>query len=130
MGHGTLSVSPLRRAPAGPAILRAAALVIAVYAGVLPASAQDSAAKPCGLAPAGRALAERLCAQCHAVGVSGTSPHAAAPPFRRLSRRLDLDSFEHQLRNFSSGHPDMPTFRFSRQDARALIAYLRSIQQP
>jgi hypothetical protein len=28
-----------------------------------------------------------------------------------------------------SGHPDMPTFRFSREDARALTAYLRSIQE-
>jgi hypothetical protein len=29
-----------------------------------------------------------------------------------------------------SGHPDMPTFRFTREDARAFVLYLRSIQTP
>ena len=28
------------------------------------------------------------------------------------------------------GHPDMPTFRFTREDARAFLLYLRSIQGP
>ena len=46
------------------------------------------------------------------------------------SRRVDLDEFTNQLREgLVSGHPDMPTFRFSREDARALTAYLRSIQE-
>jgi len=79
----------------------------------------------------GRALAERMCRQCHAIGISGSSPHAGAPPFRELSRRVDLDLFANQLREgLTSGHPDMPTFRFSREDARALVAYLREIQGP
>jgi cytochrome c len=77
----------------------------------------------------GRALAERMCAPCHAIGKSGSSPHSAAPAFRELDRRVDLDTFTRQLREgLVSGHPDMLTFRFSREDARALIAYLRFIQ--
>ena len=77
----------------------------------------------------GRALAERMCSQCHAVGNSGSSPHDVAPTFRTLSRRVDLDTFVNRLQEgLISGHPDMPTFRFSRDDARALTAYLRSIQ--
>jgi len=79
----------------------------------------------------GRALAERLCARCHAVGRSGSSPHSGAPAFRGLDRRVDLDGFVRRLQTgLTSGHPDMPTFRFSRDDARALTAYLRSIQGP
>ncbi len=79
----------------------------------------------------GRMLAQEICAGCHAVGRAGQSPHAGAPPFRTLDRRLDLDGFAERLRNgLTSGHPDMPTFRFTRQDARALVAYLRSIQGP
>jgi cytochrome c len=79
----------------------------------------------------GKALAESLCAGCHAIGVTGASPHGAAPPFRSLERRIDLDDFLDRLRQgLTSGHPDMPTFRFTREDGRALIAYLRSIQQP
>jgi hypothetical protein len=31
---------------------------------------------------------------------------------------------------FCSDHPDMPTFRFTREDARAFVLYLRSIQTP
>ncbi len=79
----------------------------------------------------GRALAERMCAACHAVGRADRSPHIGAPPFRALDRRVDLDAFMTRLREgLTSGHPDMPTFRFTRQDARAFIAYLRSIQAP
>jgi len=83
------------------------------------------------LARQGRALAERMCAGCHAIGTSGSSPHLGAPAFRTLSRRVDLDAFAGRLREgLTSGHPDMPTFRFTREDARALTAYLRSIQGP
>ena len=78
----------------------------------------------------GKLLAISLCAQCHAVGPNDASPHAQAPPFRALDRRVDLDTFFQRLREgVTSGHPDMPTFRFTREDARAFIAYLRSIQR-
>jgi len=79
----------------------------------------------------GRALAESMCSQCHAVGQSGGSPHVGAPAFRALDRRVDLDSFMERLREgLTVGHPDMPTFRFTREDARAFLLYLRSIQAP
>jgi len=79
----------------------------------------------------GEALAKKMCANCHAIGRTDESPHLGAPPFRSLDRRVDLDSFTKQLNDgLTSGHPDMPTFRFSRQDARAFVAYLRSIQGP
>jgi cytochrome c len=79
----------------------------------------------------GEALAIGMCAECHAIRRTDHSPHANAPAFRTLERRLDLDSFLDRLREgLTSGHPDMPTFRFTRDDARALIAYLRSIQGP
>ena len=83
------------------------------------------------LARQGRALAERMCAGCHSIGATGSSPHVGAPAFRALSRRVDLDAFAGRLREgLTSGHPDMPTFRFTREDARALTAFLRSIQGP
>ena len=79
----------------------------------------------------GRALAERMCSQCHAIGKSGESPYVGAPAFRALDRRVDLDSFMERLREgLTVGHPDMPTFRFTREDARAFLLYLRSIQAP
>jgi hypothetical protein len=91
--------------------------------------AEDSSPSP--LEERGRALAERMCSQCHVIGRSGDSPHAGAPAFRALDRRVDLDSFMERLREgLTVGHPDMPTFRFTREDARAFLLYLRSIQAP
>ena len=79
----------------------------------------------------GRTLAAGLCGGCHATGKAGISQHIGAPPFRVLDRQLDLDKFGQRLREGLLGsHRDMPMFRFSRDDARALVAYLRSIQGP
>ena len=91
--------------------------------------ANESSSGP--LEQRGRVLAERMCSQCHAIGKSGQSPHVGAPAFRALDRRVDLDSFMERLREgLMVGHPDMPTFRFTREDARAFLLYLRSIQAP
>ena len=91
--------------------------------------AEDSSPSP--LEQRGRALAERMCSQCHAIGRSRQSAHVDAPAFRALDRRVDLDSFMERLREgLAVGHPDMPTFRFTREDARAFLLYLRSIQAP
>jgi cytochrome c len=79
----------------------------------------------------GRVLAVRLCAQCHAIGRSDVSARPTAPPLRHLHKRVNLDTFASRLRQgLMSGHYDMPEFRFSREDARAMVAYLRSIQRP
>ena len=92
-------------------------------------SAEETA--PSDLEQRGRVLAERMCVECHAVGEREQSRHAGAPAFRALDRRLDLDSFMSRLREgLTVGHPDMPTFRFTREDARAFVLYLRSIQAP
>src|SRR6188472_4806713 len=87
--------------------------------------------EPSALEQRGRALAERMCSECHAIGARGQSPHAGAPAFRTLDRRLELDTFIDRLREgLMVGHPDMPVFRFSREDARAFVLYLRSVQAP
>jgi len=79
----------------------------------------------------GRLLVTSLCGECHAVGRTGASPHAGAPTFRSIDERADLDEFVDRLRaGLQSSHADMPSFRFSREDARAAVAYLRSIQGP
>ncbi|HET9716186.1 MAG TPA: cytochrome c [Pseudolabrys sp.] len=78
----------------------------------------------------GREIVTEFCSGCHAIGKSGKSRHKSAPPFRTLGRSFDLDSLPRRLqRGISSGHPDMPEFKFKGRDARAVRAYLRSIQQ-
>ncbi len=79
----------------------------------------------------GQALVTRMCAQCHAIEGRARSPNVNAPSFWTLDRRVDLDSLLDRLREgLTSGHRDMPTFRFTREEARAVLLYLRSIQAP
>jgi mono/diheme cytochrome c family protein len=79
----------------------------------------------------GKRLSQRLCGECHAIEQSGASPMPAAPRFRELDNRLDLSQLPRRIRNgLLSGHQDMPMFRFSRDDADAIVAYMRSIQGP
>ena len=92
--------------------------------------ALSSAASAQAPARQGRALLQQFCASCHAIGASGRSRHQSAPPFRYLGRSFDLDQFARVLESgISSGHPDMPEFKFTEDDAGAVVAYLRSIQQ-
>lgn len=76
------------------------------------------------------ALLQEFCGRCHATGKAGQSPHAYAPPFRNLgeNKLYDEDFSQRLQEGLSTIHPDMPTFRFSRRDAEAVIDYLRAIQ--
>jgi cytochrome c len=79
----------------------------------------------------GEVLARGLCSRCHAISRSGESPHAAAPRFRTLDNQTDLSKLAERLRGgLLTGHEDMPTFRFDRDDADSVVAYIRSVQGP
>ncbi|NWG24927.1 MAG: cytochrome c [Pseudorhodoplanes sp.] len=79
----------------------------------------------------GRRLAAEFCSPCHAVGKTDASAHPAAPAFRLLEQRVDLDDVRRRLRGgLFAGHADMPQFKMTREQARAMHAYLRSIQGP
>ena len=78
---------------------------------------------------AGRAMAQKLCARCHAIGPIGDSPLADAPPFRTFSSKYPIDSLaEAFAEGIVVGHPDMPEFKFEPDEIDALLAYLDSIQ--
>lgn len=77
----------------------------------------------------GRAIAQEFCSSCHAIGKADESPRQGAPPFRTLSKTIDLDELPSRLqRGLTSGHPAMPSFKFSGRDARAMRDYLRTVQ--
>jgi mono/diheme cytochrome c family protein len=104
------------------------ALILVLTGGwaIDPTAAQDTAA----LQKRGEALVSRHCSMCHAVGRTGTSPHAEAPPFRTLGRKYPINSLEEALgEGLISGHPEMPEFTFPPGDVGAIIAYLTSIQE-
>src|SRR4051812_45099917 len=79
----------------------------------------------------GKVIAVGLCGRCHAIDTTGESPHPAAPRFRSLDARTDLSKLARRIREgLMTGHEDMPMFRFDRDDADAMVGYIRSIQRP
>jgi cytochrome c len=77
----------------------------------------------------GGGLLTANCSRCHAVGRTGNSIHPEAPPFRSLGQRYPIEVLAEALaEGLSSGHPDMPEFRFEIDDVNAILAYLESIQ--
>tara|TARA_R110001599_G_scaffold62711_2_gene174719 strand:+ start:285 stop:728 length:444 start_codon:yes stop_codon:yes gene_type:complete len=79
----------------------------------------------------GRAIAENICATCHAIGLEGPSPHRDAIPFRDLSKNYPIEDLAEPLaEGIMVGHPDMPVFAFDPDHIDSLIAYIESIQTP
>lgn len=77
---------------------------------------------------AGRALAERHCSECHAVGPTGESPHKDAPAFRTFAKKWPLENLEEALaEGIVTGHPDMPAFVFEPDEIDALIEHLHTL---
>jgi mono/diheme cytochrome c family protein len=78
----------------------------------------------------GEDLLTTNCSRCHAIGRSGNSTHPEAPPFRTLGQRYPIEVLAEALaEGLSSGHPDMPEFRFEIDDVNAILAYLGAIQE-
>lgn len=95
-----------------------------------PAPAGDEPAARAELVGEGEAIAETLCATCHATGTTGESPHADAPPLRQLSALYPVETLAEPLaEGIVVGHPDMPEWQFEPQQIDALLAYLESIQE-
>jgi cytochrome c553 len=111
----------MHRLPTVILLLMAPLLVLSILGSA--AHAQDPALR-------GRALLKEFCASCHAIGKTGKSRMPGAVPLRMLGRSFELDQFAQDLRRgVLGGHPGMPEIKFSDDDARAVSAYLHSIQQ-
>lgn len=68
------------------------------------------------------------CATCHAIGKSGQSPLDAAPPFRTLHERYNIDDLaEAFAEGIVTGHPSMPQFKLEGDQIDDLLAYLKSL---
>jgi mono/diheme cytochrome c family protein len=80
----------------------------------------------------GRAFAERNCATCHAVGRTGMSPYAPAPPFRTLHEKYDVEALAEALaEGIVVGHGgarQMPQFVLSPAQIDDLLAYLKWLE--
>ena len=94
------------------------------------ALAAPSGAAQEGRAQRGRVFVETHCAGCHAVGLTGESPLAEAPPFRTLEQRYPVEDLAEALaEGITTGHPSMPEFVLDPAQINDVIAYLKSIQR-
>lgn len=81
-----------------------------------------------GPAQAGSELAEQYCSRCHAIGATGDSPLAEAPPFREIAKRYPPESLaESFAEGIVTGHAEMPEFVFSPEEIGELVAYFESL---
>ncbi len=103
-------------------------LPLAITAALLLASPALAAGNPAR----GKDIAEKKCAICHAVGPTGESASAKAPPFRTLSERYPIDSLQEALaEGITVGHDGMamPEFRMEPREIDDFLAYLKSINK-
>jgi mono/diheme cytochrome c family protein len=107
-----------------------AARLAAVIAGALILAAPARAADPDPAVARGRAFAAQNCGSCHAIGPSGASPLAKAPPFRTLHERYPVENLTESLaEGLRTGHPEMPQFEeLDTDQIDDLIAYLKSLE--
>src|SRR5579864_8837211 len=92
-------------------------------------AATASFAEDAAVVKRGESIVLRNCARCHATARTGESRHPEAPQFRTLGKRYPIEALEALGEGIISGHPDMPEFIFAGNDVRAIIAYLKSIQE-
>lgn len=109
-----------------PRRMRASALLLAA---VLAFSATAHAGDPAASEARGRALVEKNCSMCHAIGRAGDSPFQPAPRFRELGQRYKIDDLAEALaEGLITGHPAMPEFRFTPAEVNDIVRYLKSVQ--
>ena len=78
----------------------------------------------------GRAVAEAGCSACHEVGAHGQSPNDQAPPFRRLHEEYPVaDLIAALSEGAEPSHAGMRRFRLAPRDAKALTAYIHSLER-
>ena len=76
----------------------------------------------------GRLIAEANCQRCHSIERTGVSPFVEAPPFRVIARIYKASDLEEALvEGIVVGHPAMPEFQMTGEQAAAITAYIDSL---
>ena len=102
-----------------------AAFIVALALSVVQGNTDEK-----NFAAEGRALAEKHCARCHAVGRDDNSTLPLAQPLRSFASKWHLESLEEALaEGIVTGHPEMPVFQFEPGQIAALIEHLYAISE-
>lgn len=77
----------------------------------------------------GRVMAATRCGGCHAVGLTGVSTMAAAPPLRDVANLYPPEQLQEAFaEGVMTGHPAMPQFEFQPAEINDLIAWLDTMR--
>lgn len=78
----------------------------------------------------GRAIAAANCARCHSIDKTGDSPFRPAPPFRVIAKMYAASDLEEALvEGIVVGHPAMPEFTLSGEEAAAISTFIDSLSR-
>jgi len=87
---------------------------------------------PQPLSPAaerGLQFVTRSCGGCHAVGYSGHSANAVAPPFASVRMRHTAIGLERSLAQIArEGHGEMPPIYMTAAEMQDIVAYIESLE--
>jgi cytochrome c len=76
----------------------------------------------------GRLIAEANCQRCHSITPTGDSPFVEAPPFRVIAKIYKASDLEEALvEGIVVGHPAMPEFQMTAEEAAAITSYIDSL---
>jgi mono/diheme cytochrome c family protein len=76
----------------------------------------------------GKAILEKNCARCHAIGATDKSPLEQAPPLRQIYLTYPIEQLEGGFaEGMGSRHQDMPQIQFSTEDVAAILTYLGGV---
>ncbi len=76
----------------------------------------------------GKALAEKNCAWCHAIGPTGDSANPRAPRWRDLYMKHPVLALREPLtRGIGRPHDEMPKFELLDKDVDTIVAYINSL---
>lgn len=108
-------------------MLRLFSVIACCILALATARAEDAAPDTTAIAK-GKALVERNCGACHALGTVGPSPFRDAPPFRDVATRYFEPELEDSLNEgVATEHPAMPDWRMTPEQAHAISAYIMSL---
>jgi mono/diheme cytochrome c family protein len=97
-------------------------MILGLFLVASPAAADD------GAIATGKALAQKNCTLCHAIGTDDKSPIQDAPPFRDIAVRFDLVDLEDSLNEgVATEHPLMPNWQMTPEQAHALASFIMSL---
>jgi mono/diheme cytochrome c family protein len=104
------------------------ALLLAALAVAAPALASEP---PAPSAERGKALAQRVCAACHALQPGQASPQPPAPAFTSFAGRFTELTLQRRLNEIAeTGHTQMPATAVHSDEIEDLVAYLNSQPAP